>query len=1574
MIANNTVSLYEKSSYDGNKDNHELDIADDMIYVDIDGEVNIPGVNSPDRDDTFSSSNATFENPFESEECIKIIKAYLYWSASDLAIYDRNFNNPKDNIDWWNFNDVLLKTPNKDYQKLTADKVIYRGRTSKPVYSNEPYVCIKDITKIVQDLESPFTTYQIANVESKIGSVIHLDTDQQAVYTGACGGWQIVFVYENETSIARSISLFDGYKQISSFNGTTKPPLNIYIDGFSTLENEAPVNANILFGALEGDRNVDGDRLSIKNTAGIFQNLSTATRSSNNFFTSAITLNNSNFTQREPASLNTLGFDAGLFELNNPGNSVIGNGQKSVELQISSKKETYGLFSIGFSVEVFAPNLGPINVADNTTDAEVIPNQEIENTIEFRNNGNDDALGATLTTEIAPQLDLIQPIEGLQNGITYTFDEASRILTFDVPANLVVVNGPEIKISYKTKVKNACFFISESCENATYTSQVIAKYKGNYNKDEQTTASSNQISECGGNNEPNQYTVVSIAPNWSKESIDATVECDDIDGLKDAQALVPKIEPLCDGKYYTITKTAGEFVQTNDDCAAEGYYENTFTYSDKCNNKIPTTFKQKITIVDTTPPTIEDCSDKLQDLVLDCGKKESLQKQADDWHKNNLELIAQCAKDNCSEISPENIKNNYSFIVTDKPICEVNGEKTAIEYKIFDACGTAKPLIKVLNIIYKDETGPDVSLCKDKIQEVVELECTGEDPLKIINDWHANNIQQLLGCAKDECNPELPVSVIDSLGQFKKDCGKSGSIEAFYYALDTCKQKSVPVKALLLIKDTTGPFISDECIASLEGKGECDAGVTEEEAIAWNQSNYEKLKCAADSCSDIKNITDNFDFNNYVVTDCGGTLKTTYFITDNCDNVTAVDAFYYTGDAQPPLITCEFTEDDNLVLECGDDNHQTLISTWKDKIYAKLNTCITDECTPDLIPIINDNLDTVVLKDPVDCGKGKGSVNEVLFKVYDNCDNFRPLKLIIYVEDTTGPEIKDGCIPIDAALECLGKDATIDEVKKWDLANMNSLVACAVDGCRKDAEITVTSSLDLDNLPEPDCVGDGKKTPIVYTLSDGCNDTTFTVNLSLEDATPPTLKDNCISSIPVVLECDGDNVAVFNKWHQDNLNILQSCAQDGCALTSQLAITSNKDSIKIPEPGCKGQGKTVDVTYFISDNCNNVLRVVLPVKIEDTTPPTISPNCISSVPKVLECDGDNVNLMKQWHQKNMTDLLACATDGCAVNSQLTLRSNFDAANIPVSACPGQGVPIDIKYTVEDNCGNSRDYIIPVSIEDSTPPDLTASLAPVIDVVCNKVPDPKSVTFKDGCNNFAGSQFTSDTTFVGKDDIDYILNRKWKVWDSCDNDTTYTQTVNVKSITYNNTPNDQYCFDDGIINLNKYIDTTEIKVVDWAYKDGPKNKLVINKDGTFDPLQIEVDSLGDYTFTYTSTKGLCFEETVLDLNINDSCIVYPCGPENFTISKTITPNGDAYNQYFTIIGSRECEFKLNLKIFNRWGAIVYENPDYKNDWDGDSIKGSIGTNGKIPNGTYFYVVELVDSGFERLTGPLYVGTK
>ncbi len=80
-------------------------------------------------------------------------------------------------------------------------------------------------------------------------------------------------------------------------------------------------------------------------------------------------------------------------------------------------------------------------------------------------------------------------------------------------------------------------------------------------------------------------------------------------------------------------------------------------------------------------------------------------------------------------------------------------------------------------------------------------------------------------------------------------------------------------------------------------------------------------------------------------------------------------------------------------------------------------------------------------------------------------------------------------------------------------------------------------------------------------------------------------------------------------------------------------------------------------------------------------------------------------------------------------------------------------------------------------------------------------------------------------------------------------------------------------------------------------------------------------------------------------------------ENDSNNVLISPNGDSNNE-FLVFDELIDYSNNNLVIFNRWGNIVYQTAEYKNNWNGLSNgRATYKKTDKLPDGTYFYVLTL-----------------
>jgi gliding motility-associated-like protein len=85
-----------------------------------------------------------------------------------------------------------------------------------------------------------------------------------------------------------------------------------------------------------------------------------------------------------------------------------------------------------------------------------------------------------------------------------------------------------------------------------------------------------------------------------------------------------------------------------------------------------------------------------------------------------------------------------------------------------------------------------------------------------------------------------------------------------------------------------------------------------------------------------------------------------------------------------------------------------------------------------------------------------------------------------------------------------------------------------------------------------------------------------------------------------------------------------------------------------------------------------------------------------------------------------------------------------------------------------------------------------------------------------------------------------------------------------------------------------------------------------------------------------------------------------------VPDVFTPNDDGKNDKFVIKGINGR--KVKLTVFNRWGNKVYDKAEYDNTWDGyPNANGLILGNNRLPQGTYYFIVEFADGKDKTMTG-------
>lgn len=111
--------------------------------------------------------------------------------------------------------------------------------------------------------------------------------------------------------------------------------------------------------------------------------------------------------------------------------------------------------------------------------------------------------------------------------------------------------------------------------------------------------------------------------------------------------------------------------------------------------------------------------------------------------------------------------------------------------------------------------------------------------------------------------------------------------------------------------------------------------------------------------------------------------------------------------------------------------------------------------------------------------------------------------------------------------------------------------------------------------------------------------------------------------------------------------------------------------------------------------------------------------------------------------------------------------------------------------------------------------------------------------------------------------------------------------------------------------------------------------------------LSVNVTGVYSVT-VENEDRCFRTdsvtvTFKNCILRDTCKNVVYNAEDLFVPNVITPNDDEKNEYFKVSENVQGS---SLKIFNRWGTLVYHKEQYNNDWNG----------GDLSTGNYYYVIK------------------
>lgn len=131
----------------------------------------------------------------------------------------------------------------------------------------------------------------------------------------------------------------------------------------------------------------------------------------------------------------------------------------------------------------------------------------------------------------------------------------------------------------------------------------------------------------------------------------------------------------------------------------------------------------------------------------------------------------------------------------------------------------------------------------------------------------------------------------------------------------------------------------------------------------------------------------------------------------------------------------------------------------------------------------------------------------------------------------------------------------------------------------------------------------------------------------------------------------------------------------------------------------------------------------------------------------------------------------------------------------------------------------------------------------------------------------------------------------------------------------------------------------------------------------------ISNLANYSAVAPATlfaevsNGRCYQTAPIEL------IIKNCPPRVYNY---VSANNDNYNDSFSVDYLRNIFLQYTIDIFNRWGTKVWTGSASTADWDGTSNTNLVMGSTNLPDGTYFYVIDLHDADNPSpLTGFVYL---
>lgn len=305
------------------------------------------------------------------------------------------------------------------------------------------------------------------------------------------------------------------------------------------------------------------------------------------------------------------------------------------------------------------------------------------------------------------------------------------------------------------------------------------------------------------------------------------------------------------------------------------------------------------------------------------------------------------------------------------------------------------------------------------------------------------------------------------------------------------------------------------------------------------------------------------------------------------------------------------------------------------------------------------------------------------------------------------------------------------------------------------------------------------------------------------------------------------------------------------------------------------------------------------------------------------------------------DITICAGQTASLSASGAGTYSWSAGAVPTGTGTATAGPlVTTTYTVTGSFGGCSSTDAATVIVHSLPvPAFTASVTSGCAPLCVQFNETGSASCTSLSYSFGDGATSTNSAPVNC----YETAGIYSVAISCTDANGCTGTTSVANmISVFNTPLAAYTMaPSGVVEAGSTITFSNSSVgaaaVEWSFGDpasGPGNTSFLSFPTHTYP------EAGEYCITLIAAAAGGCSDTVSD------CISVI---SDITIPNVFTPNGDGLNELF-VIKNLEPGVAV-LKVYNRWGGLIYESSAYKNDWNGKNVS----------DGVYYYILDYPPAG-------------